>query len=167
MTDKPITDEEIEELCGWIAAGCPVLDGKDAMEFLKHDAMQAIARIEADRERIEKVVSIAGSDPGDIDGAIRMLKERQRQIGLQSQELGQLRGRVKELEAEVERLREIEKRYIPTEPYFLALCPKCKWVGTSQLCGTGDYFAQDGCECPKCGHDCEAIEQESEPTDDE
>jgi len=40
-------------------------------------------------------------------------------------------------------------------PYFAVTCPRCHWSGSSELCGSGDYWAQDGCECPRCSHECD------------
>lgn len=43
------------------------------------------------------------------------------------------------------------RQWLVKHPYYLAKCPGCGWVGTSELCGAGDYFTQDSCTCPKCG----------------
>ena len=44
-----------------------------------------------------------------------------------------------------------------SKKWYLAKCPTCNWIGSTELCGSGDYFAHDGCECPKCGHECDAL----------
>ena len=45
-------------------------------------------------------------------------------------------------------------------------CPRCGWEGCSRLCGSGDYFAQDGCKCPECYEECaEDDDKESEARD--
>lgn len=37
-------------------------------------------------------------------------------------------------------------------PYYLARCPKCHWLGSSELCvGAID----EDCNCPRCFTDCE------------
>ena len=43
--------------------------------------------------------------------------------------------------------------------YYPVRCPKCKWTGSSEECGSGDYFAQDGCSCPICFTECDEQEE--------
>lgn len=53
------------------------------------------------------------------------------------------------------------------EPYYLASCDGCGWIGSSEECGGDDYFGDSDVSCPKCyraGCDCgsyaEKIENE-------
>ena len=41
-------------------------------------------------------------------------------------------------------------RYISRGDYYMTKCEYCGWVGTSELCGTGDCFASDDVICPEC-----------------
>jgi protein gp37 len=41
---------------------------------------------------------------------------------------------------------------VKRDEYYLAKCPKCRWVGSSEHCGSG--IEQDGCQCPRCYEEC-------------
>lgn len=41
--------------------------------------------------------------------------------------------------------------------HYMARCPRCDWIGSSRHCGSGDYWPQDGCECPECGYECDNL----------
>lgn len=99
---KPIGNEELAKIKEDSNDVKNIL-GVDPGEIEPSRIDRLIARIEADQEFIDKFIDIAGADKDNIDGAICKLRERQRQIGLQSNELGQLRKRVGELEAEVQK----------------------------------------------------------------
>ena len=43
---------------------------------------------------------------------------------------------------------------IDCKHWYPVRCPKCGWEGCSRSCGSGDYFAQDGCQCPRCHEEC-------------
>lgn len=43
------------------------------------------------------------------------------------------------------------RTFIVPEPYYLASCDGCGWVGSSGECGTDRGFDDSDVYCPKCG----------------
>jgi hypothetical protein len=41
-------------------------------------------------------------------------------------------------------------KIVVREPYYATQCEHCGWVGSSEDCGSGDYWDQDDIICPSC-----------------
>lgn len=47
------------------------------------------------------------------------------------------------------------RQWLVKDRFYTAKCPRCGWIGSSEHCGSSDYWSQDGCECPKCCTECD------------